>query len=315
MKKYQNMNKKFQRDIFIDEIYEEAKKNKNIIFISADFGAPSLDKFRENLPKQFIHPGISEQHMIDLAAGLSLSGKKVYIYAMAPFITLRCLEQIKCSLAMMQLPVTIIAVGVGLGYADAGPTHYLTEDIACMRSIVGMEVCSASDEQTTRYLARETINNSKLRIIRLERHALRSLHSMNSTFKGLGYGKLFEGNEIVVLSYGHLLHRAFEVVKNLNKEKHSIGLIDVYYIKPLSNLLLEEIKKYKVVITYEEQCLSGGFGSSIIEMISDANLGLRTIRLGLPDKYYFENGGREYLLDKHNLSKDNLKEKILSLKT
>ena len=67
-----------------------------LFFISADFGAPSLDKFRENLPKQFIHSGISEQHMIDMSAGLALSGKKVYVYAMAPFITLRCLEQIKC---------------------------------------------------------------------------------------------------------------------------------------------------------------------------------------------------------------------------
>ena len=86
------MSVKFQRDVFIDEIYEAALKDRDIFFISADFGAPSLDKFRDNLPKQFIHSGISEQHMIDMSAGLALSGKKVYVYAMAPFITLRCLE-------------------------------------------------------------------------------------------------------------------------------------------------------------------------------------------------------------------------------
>ena len=119
------MIQKFQRDVFIDTIFEAAKKDKNVIFISADFGAPSLDKFREQLPNQFIHSGISEQHMIDMAAGLSLSGHKVFVYAMAPFITLRCLEQIKCSLAMMSLPVTILAVGVGLGLPEHQVHWYL----------------------------------------------------------------------------------------------------------------------------------------------------------------------------------------------
>ena len=136
---------KFQRDILIDKIYEMALKDKDIYFISADFGAPSLDRLRDDLLEQFIHAGISEQNMIDVAAGLSLAGNKVYVYAMAPFITLRCYEQLKCSLAMMNLPVTVIAVGPGLGYADAGPTHYLTEDFACLRALVQCEVYSASD--------------------------------------------------------------------------------------------------------------------------------------------------------------------------
>ncbi len=74
----------FQRDVFIDNIYEYAKKNKDIFFISADFGAPALDKFRENLPDQFIHSGISEQHMIDLASGLALDGNKVYSSSLHP---------------------------------------------------------------------------------------------------------------------------------------------------------------------------------------------------------------------------------------
>ena len=123
----------FQRDTFIKKIFDLAQKDSNIYFISADFGAPALDQFREKLPEQFIHAGISEQNMIDVAAGLSLAGNKVYVYAMAPFITLRCYEQLKCSLAMMDLPITVIAVGPGLGYADAVPTHYLTEDFACLR--------------------------------------------------------------------------------------------------------------------------------------------------------------------------------------
>ena len=165
----------FQRAGFIDVIASEAAKDKNVIFMSADFGAPALDNLRENLPDQFIHCGISEQHMIDMAAGLSLSGKKVNVYAMSPFISLRCLEQIKCSLALMDLPVTVISVGPGLGYADAGPTHYSTEDLACYRSLVGMEVISPADQISTEQAAKMTLHNPKLRVIRLERNALPQL--------------------------------------------------------------------------------------------------------------------------------------------
>ena len=128
----------FQRDVFIDEIHAAARRDPAICFISADFGAPALDGYRAALPGQFIHAGISEQGTIDLAAGLALAGRKVYVYAMAPFITLRCMEQLKCTLAVMELPVTVIAVGVGLGYADSGPTHYTTEDLACMRALASV---------------------------------------------------------------------------------------------------------------------------------------------------------------------------------
>ena len=104
------------RDVFIDRLYELGSKDRDVVFISADFGAPALDRFREDLSGQFIHSGIAEQHMIDMAGGLAIAGKKVYTYGMAPFISLRCLEQVKCSLSMMELPVTILSVGVGLGY-------------------------------------------------------------------------------------------------------------------------------------------------------------------------------------------------------
>ena len=108
---------KFQRDELINYIYDFACNDKSIYFLSADFGAPALDKFRENLPRQFIHCGISEQHMIDLAVGLALEGNKVFCYAMAPFVSLRCLEQHKCGASIMKLPIMTIVAGVGFSYA------------------------------------------------------------------------------------------------------------------------------------------------------------------------------------------------------
>ena len=121
--------KYFQRDEFINVVYKLAKKDKKIHFISADFGAPSLDKFRKDLKDQFTHIGICEQNAVDFACGLSLEGFKTYVYAMAPFISTRCLEQHKVSSCLMKLDVTTIVTGIGLSYANSGPTHYATEAI------------------------------------------------------------------------------------------------------------------------------------------------------------------------------------------
>ena len=87
---------RLMRDAVIDEIYAAAQKDKDILFVSADLGAAALDEFREKLPNQFIHAGIAEQNMVDLASGLALLAK-VFLYAMAPFITARCYEQVKCA--------------------------------------------------------------------------------------------------------------------------------------------------------------------------------------------------------------------------
>ena len=300
----------FQRDVFIDEIYKRAKNDRDIFIVSADFGAPSLDVFREQLPHQFIHAGISEQHMIDTAAGLALAGKKVYVYAMAPFVTLRCLEQTKCALALMDLPVTILAVGVGLGYADAGPTHYATEDIACMRAIVGLEILSPCDENSTRVIARKTIQQPGLRVVRMERHALSPIYVSEDRLGENGYSVLERGGEICVLSYGHVLHRVLKAREKVGKNK--FGIIDLYRVKPISEELIGELGQYRGIVTVEEQCLSGGFGSAILEVMADAALQLPVKRVGLKERYYFENGGREYLLDRFGLSVSDILQAVRS---
>ena len=295
----------FQRDTFIETLLYFAKKDKNIIFISADFGAPALDIFREQLPDQFFHSGISEQNMIDMAGGLALAGKKVFVYAMAPFITLRCIEQIKCSLALMNLPVTILSIGAGLGYADAGPTHYTTEDIACMRSIVNLDVYSPCDLESTQEIAKLTINEPKLRIIRLERHALPKIYTENFSYKD-GFNIIKSGQNTCLISSGYMLHRSIDAAGLLNKEGKNISVIDLFCIKPISLSFIDILKEFNNIVTLEEQCLDGGFGSAVIEYLSDFQINKKVIRIGLPKKYFYENGGRNYLLDKFGLSTKNI---------
>ena len=164
-----------QRDAFINVITKKLETDKTIFFLSADFGAAALDGLREKFPNNFIHCGISEQAMLDVASGLALEGNKVFVYAMAPFISLRSIEQTKCGAGLMNLPICLISVGIGLGYADAGPTHYSTEDFACFRSIVGSSIYTPSDVNTAKMIAEDMLNVPKFSYVRLDREVLKNL--------------------------------------------------------------------------------------------------------------------------------------------
>ena len=300
----------FQRDTFIKKIFDLAQKDSSIYFISADFGAPALDQFRENLPEQFIHAGISEQNMIDVAAGLSLAGNKVYVYAMAPFITLRCYEQLKCSLAMMDLPITVIAVGPGLGYADAGPTHYLTEDFACLRALVNCEVYSVSDSIMSKELAELTYQSPALRIIRLDRNSSPDIYSKYKLDLKRGFSELYSGDDTCIVSYGYTLQKILKEYDDITNGR-KIGVIDFFKAKYVDLNECEKLfTKYKNIVTVEEQTLSGGLGSLVLEIISDLGMKNMVQRIGLEEKYYFENGGRDFLLEQFGLSANRIKSAI-----
>ncbi len=287
------------RDVFIDCVYRAALEDPNIIFISADFGAKALDQFRENIPDQFVHIGISEQNMIDFAAGLSQNGKNVFVYAMAPFVTLRCFEQIKVTLASMKLPVTILGVGAGYSYDDAGPTHYATEDLSSMRSLGGIEIFSPSDTSAVEYAAKLCVEKPKLRYVRLDRKHLPDIYSGSSDealTKGIGCVR--KGKEIAVLSNGYMIPKVIESTAFMEV---SPSIYDVFQMKPMSaNSFQESLKDYDVLVTVEEHFLTGGLGSAVAELVSDNRLNKPLLRIGIEDEYILNNGGRDHI---HELAK------------
>ena len=121
------------RDVFFDTVFQQCKNDQNLIIISADMDAFSLRKIAQEFPNQYLNVGVSEQNMINAAAGMALFGKRVLCYSIASFATLRCFEQIKIDLCVMKQPVTIVGVGASYSYSADGPTHHATEDISIMR--------------------------------------------------------------------------------------------------------------------------------------------------------------------------------------
>lgn len=294
-----------QRDTFIQALYEKAVLDKDIIFISADMGAPTLDQWKENLPEQFIAAGISEQNAINIAAGLAKEGKKVFVYMMASWFA-RCIEQVRYSCAMANNNITILGNGVALGYAPSGPAHEPNEDIALSRSLLNIEVYSPSNTHSTYSLVDLCLYQPKLRYIRLERSFAKEMADVNyvsnETVKLVSSNASDSAQKVVILSSGFMLGRAFKLQESLSNS-YDVSLVDLWRIKPLDNETLLGVLKGKThLISIEEQSLDGGFGSAICEFVCDNNLKLSVKRFGLPDNYIFENGTRDYLIDTNSLS-------------
>ena len=304
----------FQRDAFITEIYKAAQKDKRIFFLSADFGAPALDQFRENLKKQFLHLGICEQNMVDFACGLALEKKKVYIYAMAPFLALRCLEQHKTATCLMNLNVCSIVTGIGLSYANSGPTHYSTEDFASLRSLPNCSIYTCSDSVSAKMVAKETIKIKTPVFIRLDRKASRNFSSkltIKDIKKGFRYLKKSSNSKNLILSQGTIIERPLAALNEVKLNKsNQLDVIDLIRAKPFPKELKNILSKYKSIITIDEQTSTGSLESLIKEnVLKNINI----LPMSLPDQFIFENMGRDNLLDKYGLSKNKIKKNIYKI--
>ena len=295
----------FQRDVFINKVAEHISRNPNTYFLSADFGAPALDKLRKSFPSNFIHCGISEQAMIDMATGMALEGKKIFAYAMAPFISLRAIEQAKCGPGLMNLPICLMSVGVGLGYADAGPTHYANEDYACTRAIVGSTIYTAADAQTAEMVAFELIKHPQFSYVRLDREPLPNIMG-DITRKDVKEGYRITGecrySSIALISHGRMVHTCMEMQL---KEPSKYFVVDLFRSKPFPTNLHKCIP-CKGVVVVDEQTPSGNLASAVFEGFSKNGYYPKIVSRCLPERYIFENGGREYLLNQNGLSEKSI---------
>ena len=296
-----------QRDAFILEVTAAIEAGRNVVFMSADFGAAALDDLRARSPKQFVHCGISEQAMVDVATGLALEGSQVFAYAMAPFLSLRAIEQIKCGPGMMNLPICLVSVGVGLGYADAGPTHYVTEDFACLRAIIGSNIYTAADSTSAATIARKLLAKPEFSYVRLDRYELPEISPaaddsiLKSGFRVLGE---HQANKIALVSHGKMVHACIELMRS---DPRKFYVVDVIKSKPFPLDLAGLLAQSGGIVAVDEQTPSGALGAAVFEATSASGAYPRIVSLTLPEMYVFENGGREYLLRKLGLSPDGIR--------
>ena len=123
------------RNAFARELTSLGQQDKRIVLLSGDIGNRMFDDFKEACPGRFFNCGVAEGNMMSMAAGLAMSGMRPVVYTIAPFATMRCLEQIRNDVCYHASPVVIVGTGAGLSYAELGPTHHSCEDIAILRPL------------------------------------------------------------------------------------------------------------------------------------------------------------------------------------
>ena len=303
-----NVKKKAMRDAFWDRIYELAQNDPDIVIVSADMGAPSLDKFRRDFPERYINVGIAEQNAVLVATGLAIAHKKPIVYAITQFLTLRTYEQFRIYPCGMHLPVTMVGVGAGFCYHESGPTHHIIEDVSVMRTLPNVEIYNVSDSEMATKMADIAVSGGAPKFIRLDREIFEPLPHDNLV---QGFSAIEPAQPFTVLATGNMVHIAKSIADEMKEDGKSIGVFDIFKIPLDENALIDALSQCKKIATLEEHTLRGGMGSYILEILSDNDAYIPVKRLGLDTKGGYKKcynyGGREAIRKEFGLGHDDLK--------
>ncbi len=299
------------RSGIIKEIHNLMRKDENIYFLTGDLGYSVLEPMEKVFPTRLINMGVAEQNMVGVAAGLAMSGKKVYVYSIIPFATMRCYEQIRNDVCYNNADVTIIGVGLGLSYGILSATHFALEDIAIIRALPNITVFSPADEIEAVLGVKALYKQKKPAYIRIGKKEEPKIYDRPYNFK-IGKGNILrEGQDAVIFSTGTIMEEVLKAADLLRNGNIKVSVVNIHTIKPLDkNLIIQESKFKKHAFVVEEHGKIGGLGSAILENVSDVEgLPLFTI-IGTEDKFIKDIGSQQYLRNVNGLSTSKIIVKI-----
>ena len=289
------------RTTFINQLVEEARQNERIFLLVGDLGFHVVEPFAEAFPERFLNVGICEQNMAGIAGGLAVNGWIVYCYSIGNFPTLRCIEQIRNDIVYYNSNVRIVSVGAGYAYGSQGVSHQATEDVAMLRSLPNIVVCSPSDPVETKMLVHLSVTHQGPMYIRLGKAGEQVFHPQEIQDYHLGdlLPILDKGAETLVLTSGSILARVMESIET-KALPYDVWTIPV--VKPLNQTQLCQLAENRQqIVMVEENQKSAGIGSAIIEVLSDAyNNGILKVypkirRIAINDEFLEVAGSQRYL--------------------
>lgn len=283
------------------------------MLITGDLGFSVFEEFQKNYPRQYLNPGVAEQNLTGIAAGLALEGKIPFIYSIVPFITMRNFEQIKNDVCYQNLNVKIVGVGAGFSYGIYGHTHYGLEDICLMRLLPNMTVFSPGDPVEVAWAVSEIMKIQGPCYIRLGKVGEPIVHKDKVRLR-IGKGAIIqEGKDLTIMATGVLLPRAIEVASLFRKRGYHLRIVSIHTIQPLDEeIIIDSAQKTKAIYTLEEHFVQGGLGSAVAEVIAENNLQIPFKRFGVLHKFFNTTGSQEYMRSQSGLAADQLATSIES---
>jgi 1-deoxy-D-xylulose-5-phosphate synthase len=273
--------------VFSHTLVKLAEQNPKIIGITAAMATGTgLDKLQAKLPNQYVDVGIAEQHAVTLAAGLACEGMRPVAAIYSTFLQ-RGYDQIVHDVCIQNLPVFFCLDRAGIVGAD-GPTHQGMYDIAYLRCIPNMVLMAPKDEAELQRMVVTGIEYTDGPIaMRFPRGNGHGVPLMEEGWESLEIGKgeiLRQGDDVLIIGYGTMVYPGMQAAEILSEHGIEATVINARFVKPLdTELILPLAKQIGKVVTLEEGCLMGGFGSAVAEALLDANVVVPVKRLGVPD--------------------------------
>jgi len=316
LKDIQSTGNKDTRSGFGDGIVEAARKNPNVVALTADLaGSLKLNQFIKEFPERFIQCGIAEANMIGIGAGLTIGGKIPYTTAFANFSTGRVYDQIRQSVAYSGKNVKICASHAGLTLGEDGATHQILEDIGLMKMLPGMTVIVPCDYAQTKAATQAIAEYEGPVYLRFGRPVW-PIFTKEEDFVIGKAQQLSEGTDVTIFACGHLVWNAIQAGLQLEEKGISVEVINMHTIKPLDEeAVIKSLSKTRCAVTAEEHNIIGGLGDAIAQ-VAARHIPVPIEYVGTKDTFG-ESGVPKDLLKKYGLDVPDIvaaSEKVLSRK-
>lgn len=301
------------RTAFINTLTAMAESDDRLFVISADTGFTVFDDFQKRFPDQYLNIGISESAMIGVAAGLALEGRTVFIYGIVPFVTLRCLEQIRNDLCAHGLPVRIVGVGQGLTYGGEGFTHHAVDDIAALSLMPEMTVVCPGDPVETEHLVAASTTVDGPLYFRLGKSGEPMVHDDETPPIRIGEAlTVRSGREVALLSTGNMLATTVDVAHRLTGEGLDPTVVSVHTVKPLDREAVVALgADHRILVTIEEHLHAGGLGSGVADVVAGHGMDVALERVAIPDGFVDFSGSHRHLRDHFGLTAGSIAARVL----
>jgi len=304
------------RNAFINTLFEIADSDPRINLMVGDLGYSVVEKFAEKYPDRFLNAGVAEQNMAGMAAGMALTdGSTVFIYSIANFPILRCLEQVRNDICYHKANVKIISVGGGVAYGSLGYTHYGVEDLSIMSSLPGIVVAAPADPAEAGEIARLACNSYGPWYIRLGKNGEPLIHDKLPRQDRPGAAIwLREGKLGTIIATGAVAAEAVEAAAILERDYGlQFGIISLPFIKPFDkSAVLQAASETGVIITVEEHSGEGALASATGRTIAEAGICLKFSSLRLPE-FLYDIGSQDYLRKLYGIDSESIAKEAVAL--
>lgn len=276
------------QDVFGHTIVELAEKNPKVMGVTPAMPSGcSLNIMMKAMPERAFDVGIAEQHAVTFSAGLATQGLVPFCNIYSSFMQ-RAFDQVVHDVALQNLNVVLCLDRAGVAGAD-GPTHHGAYDIAYFRCIPKLTISAPMNEEELRNLMFTAQQDDMGPFVIRYPRGNGVMTSWKTPLKAIKVGtgrKIKNGNDIAILSIGTIGNEATAAIENLEKDGMSVAHYDMRFVKPIDELMLHEVfSKFDKIITIEDGCIMGGFGSAVIEFMVDNGYSAQVKRLGIPDEY------------------------------